>query len=129
VRAPIAIPLMSPPATVANNTPAKVCPARPIPAVPSLRSMSTMLGTITRWPGWKVHSTVAVLSGVWTTSALKRKVTVLATSEKLVTISSLVKTPVSTITGRVCPVVPASELSVTGKTKEPSELAWSLMTP
>ena len=88
-----------------------------------------MLGTIICWPGWKVHSTVAVWSGVWTASALKRKITVLVTSEKLVTINSLVKTPVSTITGKVCPTVPSSELAVVGKTKEPSELAWSLMTP
>ena len=91
--------------------------------------MFTMSGTITCRPGRKVHFTVAVLPGVWTASALKRNLTVLGTSEKLVTISSLVKTFVSTMTGKVWPTVPSSELSRTAETNEPSELAWSLMTP
>ena len=54
---------------------------------------------------------------------------VLGSSEKLVTVSSLLNSPVSTITGRICPLFPSSELAVTGKTNDPSELAWSLITP
>jgi len=47
----------------------------------------------------------------------------------LVTVSSLENSPVSTITGKVCLLFPSRELAVTGKMNDPSELAWSLITP
>ena len=62
-------------------------------------------------------------------SATNWKSSFLASSEKFVTVSSLRNALVSTMTGRVCPAVPASELAVTGKMNDPSELAWSLITP
>ena len=65
----------------------------------------------------------------WTASATKLNSSSLVEDEKLVTISSLLKLECSMMTGRVCPRAPLRELAVTGKTKEPSELAWSLMTP
>ena len=71
----------------------------------------------------------AVLLSASIPSATNWKSSVLGSSEKFVTVSSLVKLLVSTITGRVCPAVPWSELDVTGNTNDPSELAWSLITP
>ena len=72
---------------------------------------------------------VAVLSSASIPSATNWKSRVLGSSEKLVTVSSLMNSLVSTITGRVWPVLSASELAVTGKMNDPSELAWSLITP
>ena len=71
----------------------------------------------------------AVLSVVLMASATKRKSRVLGSSEKFVTVSSLRNALVSTITGRVCPILPSSQLAATGKMNDPSELAWSLITP
>ena len=71
----------------------------------------------------------AVLPAASIPSATNWKSSLLAASEKFVTVSSLVNALVSTITGRVCPILPSSQLAATGKTNEPSELAWSLITP
>ena len=71
----------------------------------------------------------AALPALSTPSATNWKSSLLASPEKFVTVSSLVNSLVSTITGRVCPTTPSSELAVTGKTNDPSELAWSLITP
>ena len=71
----------------------------------------------------------AALSPVSIPSATNWKSRVLTSPEKFVTVSSLVNALVSTITGRVCPILPSSELAATGKMNDPSELAWSLITP
>ena len=71
----------------------------------------------------------AVSSSASIRSDTNWKSSVLGSSEKFVTVSSLVNALVSTITGRVWPGFPSSELAATGKTNDPSELAWSLITP
>ena len=71
----------------------------------------------------------AVLSSPSIPSATNWKSSVLGSSEKFVTVSSLRNSLVSTITGRVWPAVPSSELAATGKMNDPSEFAWSLITP
>ena len=129
MRAPITIPLMSPSATVANTAPTKARLARPIPSTPCRRDASTISGMIRCPPALSRKLKLAVSSSVSTASATKRNSTVLSEAEKFVTASSLVKVPVSTMTGRVCPLLPSRESSRTGKTNDPSELTWSLMTP
>ena len=51
------------------------------------------------------------------------------TVERFVRTSSVENALVSTTTGRVVPVIEAAGLAGTGSTNEPSEFAWSLMTP
>ena len=80
-------------------------------------------------PGPTVRLKRAARSGVVSPSATKLKSTVFGCREKFVTVSSLENSPVSTITGRVLRAAPANGPAVTGKTKEPSELPLSLMTP
>ena len=129
MRAPITIPLMSPSAGVAKRAPTKARPARPIPSTSRRRSSARISGSTRCSPAFNVRLKVAVSSPLSTASATKLKSTCLSVAEKLVTVNSLWKFPVSMMTGRVCPVVPTREDAVRGKTKEPSELKLSLMTP
>ena len=130
MRAPITIPLMSPLATLANRAPASPPLDELTPSIPFCRNWVSMTsGMIRCWPASILRLKRAVRSDVVSPSATKLNWRVLASAEKFVTVSSLVNSPVSTITGKVCPVVPVSEPAVWGKTKDPSEFPWSLMTP
>ena len=80
-------------------------------------------GNIGTGPKPAVLSSVSILSWV----ALNR--TDFGWPEKLVSVSSVLNWLISTTAGRVCTRAPSSEAALTGKTKEPSELALSLMTP
>ena len=80
-------------------------------------------------PASRLRLKRAVSSAVPTASATYRNSNVLALSETFVTVNSLLKSLVSTITGRICPLFPLRESSSTGSTNDPSELPWSLMTP
>ena len=80
-------------------------------------------------PAFSLRLKVAVPPPVSAGSAPKLKSTCLSETEKLVRVSSLWKVLVSMMTGKVCPLLPTREDSVRGKTKEPSELKLSLMTP
>ena len=120
VRAPITMSLMSPLSTLANSGPASLPLDEPAPSTPLRRSWVSMTsGMIRCWPDPIPRLKRAVRSGVLSPSATKLKWSVVASSEKVVTVRSRENSPVSTITGKVCPVVSIRELAVSGKTKEP----------